>query len=216
MQKKIVEQFNCIEKKGKKISSDRKKLQAIDRVLYCDSINFQEILNIISSTGKKQTQKVFIRMLFLINLNRLSSLDQKLIKRAINVYKHAQTSFFKLSFCILTRIIDVRIINKKFEFLDQPINKDKTKFDNIKSIVSINRLELLERIYKEIEDLLVDLFKNFDDTSIQAKLNNKNKKIATKNKINNIKTSEYNNVLIDIKTISKFFVRQNVLYKELA
>jgi len=82
--------------------------------------------------------------------------------------------------------------------------------------VSINRLELLERIYKEIEDLLVDLFKNFDDTSIQAKLNNKNKKIATKNKINNIKTSEYNNVLIDIKTISKFFVRQNVLYKELA
>ncbi len=82
--------------------------------------------------------------------------------------------------------------------------------------MSINRLELLERIYKEIEDLLVDLFKNFDDTSIQAKLNNKNKKIATKNKINNIKTSEYNNVLIDIKTISKFFVRQNVLYKELA
>lgn len=89
IQKKIAEQFNRIEKKKKKISSDKKKLQAIDRVLYCDPTNFWEILNITSSAEKEQTQKVFIRMLFLINLNRLSSPDQKLVKRATDTYKRA-------------------------------------------------------------------------------------------------------------------------------
>jgi len=81
--------------------------------------------------------------------------------------------------------------------------------------VLIDRLKLLKRIYREIKDLLANLFKNLNNTSIQVKLNNKNKKIATKNKIDNIKTSKRNNILIDIKTISKFFVKRNVLHKEL-
>lgn len=107
------------------------------------------------------------------------------------------------------------MISEKFEFPNQSVNKEETEFDNIKSIVSIDRSELLERIYRETENLLADLSKNPGDTGIQVKLNNKNKKIAARNKIDNIKTNKRNNVLIDVKTISEFFVRRNVLHKEL-
>lgn len=86
----------------------------------------------------------------------------------------------------------------------------------MKSIVSIDRSKLLERIYEKIKDLLANLFKNLDNTSIQIKLNDKNKKIVARNEINNIKTNECDKILIDVKTIFEFFVRRNVLHKELA
>jgi len=117
---------------------------------------------------------------------------------------------------MLTRITGVKMISEKFEFPNQLINEDETEFDDMKNIVSIDRSKLLERIYEEAEDLLANLFKNPDDTDIQAKLNDKNKKIATRNEIDNIKTNERDEALIDVKTISEFFVRRNALHKELA
>lgn len=82
--------------------------------------------------------------------------------------------------------------------------------------MSISRSKVLERIYNKIEDLLANLFKIFNNIDIQVKLNNKNKKIATRNKVDNIKTNKLDKIFIDIKIIFEFFVRQNVLYKKLA
>jgi len=47
-------------------------------------------------------------------------------------------------------------------------------------------------------------------------LDNKNKEIAARNTVDNIKTNKRKKIFIDIKAISEFFVRRNILYKQLA
>jgi hypothetical protein len=89
IQKGVAEQFNRIGKNGKRASSDKKKLQAIDRVLHCDPANPRDILNIPPSAGKEQTQKAFFKMLVLTNPNRLSNPNQKLVKRATDAHERA-------------------------------------------------------------------------------------------------------------------------------
>jgi len=55
IQKRVAKQFNRIKKNEKRALSDKEKLQAINRVLHCDSINLRDILNISSSAEKEQT-----------------------------------------------------------------------------------------------------------------------------------------------------------------
>ncbi len=85
--------------------------------------------------------------------------------------------------------------------------KNKNNRNIIDNVKSIDRVEFLEQIYRTIEDLLVNLFKNPNNINIVTKLNNVNKKILERNNLNN-------NVIV-VREIYKLFTIQNILYKKL-